>query len=77
MMVKRKCYFRRSAVDRPFDKVTFEQRPHGRESRSHEHARHKENFVTGRENSQCRGHEMEEGLASCWDKEEESVARVE
>ena len=33
--------------------------------------------ISCRENSQCRGHEMEEGLASCWDKEEESVARVE
>lgn len=27
MMVKRKCYFRQSAVDRPFDKGTFEQKP--------------------------------------------------
>ena len=26
-MVKRKCYFRQNAVDRPFDKGTFEQKP--------------------------------------------------
>lgn len=32
-MVKRKCYFRRSAVDRPFDKVTFEQKPEDVERR--------------------------------------------